>query len=292
MSKQKRHLGNQPRVSSYSYYKSPSANTGNSSRTERSGVVLRSIRLIRSKVSFLRLIIALALLIIIIFLLSAENDPIIRFSTSEVNARDTSVYRSEIKQIISRSVFNRSKLLFDYRSVEDDIKLRFPEIESLNISFDIVGRKPVVRIQIQEPAYLYQASNLTWVIDTRGIALGQKSDLKESYIASLYTIIDEGTTEGETGKALISSQQVEYLNVVVDLLEKKQITVENIYIPLNPKQIDLTIKAENWRYKLSTEEQATNQAGTLIAARETLLVNGNTPTEYVDIRSGEKVYWK
>lgn len=225
-------------------------------------------------------------------MLSAETDPIIRFSSSEVNARDTSLYRSESQKIIGGSIFNRSKILFDYQSVEEDIKARFPEVESLRISFDLIGRKPVIQLQMQEPAYLYQANGATWVIDTRGIALGLRSDLKDAYAASLHTIVDEGSSSGEIGKTLMSSQQVNFLSTVISLLEKQQVVISGIYVPQNPKQLDLVVAGGEWRYKLSTVEQATSQAGTLIAARATLAANGNTPTEYVDLRSGEKVYWK
>lgn len=290
MSREKRKLVT-PKLSTYSYYKSQ-VNTESRSKTSRSGTLVRVIRSIRSRLSFFRLIIFFGILAVIGYMLSAETDPIIRFSSSEVNARDTSLYRSESQKIIGGSIFNRSKILFDYQSVEEDIKVRFPEVESLRISFDLIGRKPVIQLQMQEPAYLYQANGATWVIDTRGIALGLRSDLKDAYAASLHTIVDEGSSSGEIGKTLMSSQQVNFLSTVISLLEKQQVVISGIYVPQNPKQLDLVVAGGEWRYKLSTVEQATSQAGTLIAARTTLAANGNTPTEYVDLRSGEKVYWK
>ncbi len=290
MSREKRKLVT-PKLSTYSYYKSQ-VNTESRSKTSRSGTLIRVIRSIRSRLSFFRLIIFFCILAVIGYMLSAETDPIIRFSSSEVNARDTSLYRSESQKIIGGSIFNRSKILFDYQSVEEDIKARFPEVESLRISFDLIGRKPVIQLQMQEPAYLYQANGATWVIDTRGIALGLRSDLKDAYAASLHTIVDEGSSSGEIGKTLMSSQQVNFLSTVISLLEKQQVVISGIYVPQNPKQLDLVVAGGEWRYKLSTVEQATSQAGTLIAARATLAANGNTPTEYVDLRSGEKVYWK
>lgn len=292
MLKKSRKNGGQTRLSTYSYYKSPINNGDKRINNARSGVLLRTYRFLRHKLSFFRLVVFLGVIAVFIFLLSAETDPIIRFASNEVNARDTSLYRSEAQKLIKKSIFNRSKLLFDYQGVEADIRTRFPEVESVKISFDIVGRKPVIQLQMQEPAYLYQTKGLTWVIDTRGIALGQRSDLKTSYTEALHTIIDEGQSDGDVGKALMSTQQVDFLSSVIKLLEKQQRVISEIFIPLNPKQIDITVVGDSWRYKLSTVEQATNQAGTLLAARATLRANGNTPTEYVDIRSGEKVYWK
>jgi hypothetical protein len=169
---------------------------------------------------------------------------------------------------------------------------RFPEIASLKVSFDLIGRKPVLQLQIQKPAYLYQTGSSIWVIDNRGIALGLSGDLKDSYAASLRTVVDEGFSNGEIGKALMSSQQINFLSTVIGLLEKQQVVINNIYMPQNPKQIDLVVAGNGWRYKLSTVEQATAQAGALIAARATLAANGYVPSEYVDLRSGEKVYWK
>lgn len=281
-----------PKINPYSYYKSSVTDQNKNRKTIKKNTPGRLLWRVVHGTSLTRILIVLIGIGLGLYLMSASTDPIVRFSTSDVIARDASTYRSQIHNIIQKSIFNRSKLLFDYRGVESSIKEQFPEIGSAQISFDLVGRRPVVKIQILKPAYIFQTNGLFWVIDTRGVSIGLQSELNEAYTSSLQTVIDEVGTNAVVGTALMSAKQTNFLTSIILLLEKQLVIVEEVYIPPNPKEIDIRVASDIWRYKLSIDEPPAEQAGTLLASRATLKLNNDIPSEYVDLRTSEKVFWK
>lgn len=279
------------KLNTYSYYRTSNTSRGNPKDPAKQGVS-RLLRAVRPHFSVFRVLVVATGVLFAFLLLSADTTPIIRFTSSGVNARDTDLYRSGSKDVIESSIFNRTKLTFDYRGVEEALKVKFPEIESFSISFDVIGRKPVVRMSIHKPTYLFSSNGTSWAIDDRGVAIGRQEDLKDSFTSPLLTITDELGTKADIGDTLISPSQVSFLTKLVALLSKQQAIVEAIYVPLGPKQLDIILRDESWRYKLNSEGDPTLQAGTILAARATLTANRATPSEYVDIRVPEKVYWK
>lgn len=278
------------KLNTYFYYKtskSPSRGRALGSRG-----LLHFAKALAPRISIFRLLTIVFGLVIVGFILSVDTKPIIRFTSSGVNARDTDLYRNESQAIIKQSIFNRSKLTFDYRDVEEELKSSFPEIENIRVSFDIIGRRPVIQMNMHKPTYLFQTSSISWAIDNRGVAIGRADDLKESFTGSLATIADELGADVEIGDTLISSSEIAFLTSVIELLSKQGAIVEAIYIPLSPKQIDIVLRDEGWRYKLNSEGESTFQAGTVLASRATLKANGDIPMEYIDLRVAEKVYWK
>lgn len=291
----RKRTGKTARINTYSYYKGsnkPDINKKN--RKEVTGKTKRMVGSITRRLSYFRISVVLACLALGLYLMSASTSPIIRFSIIGVNARETSIYKSEIQKVLERSIFNRSKLLFDYRGVENSIIEEFPEIESVQISFDLIGRRPVIKLVTLRPAYIFQSNGLSWVIDKRGVAIGLQSELRESFTDSLKNITDEvGSSNAiNIGEALMSPGQVDFISSVIELLEKQLVVVTNVYLTDSPKELDIQLATDSWLYKLNIDEDPSGQAGTVIAVRTTLKADGDTPQEYVDLRAGEKVYWK
>lgn len=283
---------NSPRASRYSYYKSSKTDLNRKTPARNTNKATRFLRYMIQRMSIFRILVVLTGLTLSLYLMNASTDPIVRFSLSSASARETSVYRQQIQYILKGSLFNHSKLLFDYRGVEESIKQEFPEIEAVEISFDLVGRRPVIKLFMLKPAYIFQTNGLAWVIDQRGIAIGLQSELRGSFTLSLQTITDEVGSSAAIGTVLMSSKQTNFLRSVIELLEKQQVVVTDVFVPGSPKELDLKIASDSWRYKLNIEEKPSTQAGTLLAAQATLILNGDVPVEYVDIRTSEKVYWR
>ncbi len=276
----------------YSYYgstkKSPSKRSrGSKNRLARFWRTLRSISLVR---------IALVLVgvVAIATVLSVNANPIVRFEEGVLPLHAAEVYRTTTSKVIKSSIFNRSKLTFDYSGVENKLKSEMPEITDVSISFDLVGRSPVVSLSLQPPTYRVKSAGKIWVIDNRGVVIAPESTTDRD-LSPLPLITDEiglVLSDESIGKSLLSPGEVEFLGQVMASLKSVNITPDYVYIPATLREIDIQLSGESWRYKLNTSEQGRDQAGALLAARETLSKSGQTPTEYVDLRAGEKVFWR
>ena len=127
----------------------------------------------------------------------------------------------------------------------------------------------------------------------RGIAIARESEGRLSITSkALPLVTDNIGIGGEAGKALLSATDVAYITSLTSIISLKQLSAANLTIPLVPKEIDVQLEGEGYRTKFNLDEDVRQQAGTWLASRETLAAKGELPAEYLDIRAGEKVFWK
>ncbi len=241
----------------------------------------------------LRIIIVLCILGMIGYLIYSSRTPIIRISDTSRPTQEVAVYRNSIEEILNGSPLYVTKLSFDYNGLSEQLRKRHPEISSVNSSFGLIGDQPVISLSFYEPAFLATSNERQWIIDSRGVAVTELStdQLKARYSTLVNINDDIGLIDGP-GDALISSGDAEYIKALIDQLEGKGYVVKSITVPSSPRELDIVLDRESFRIRFSLDQQAEEQAGAAIAAMATLKKSGQTIQEYLDVRPGEKVYWK
>jgi hypothetical protein len=227
------------------------------------------------------------------YLIYSSRTPIIRISDSSRPAQEVSVYRGSIEEILNNSPLYMTKLSFDYNGLSKQLRERHPEISSVTSSFGLIGDQPVISLSFYEPAFLATSNGQQWIIDSRGVAITELStdQLKARY-SSLININDDIGLIRAPGDTLISGADAKYIESIKYQLEGKGYVVKSITIPSSPRELDVVLDGENYRIRFSLDQQSEEQAGAAIAAIATLKKSGQTIQEYLDVRPGEKVYWK
>lgn len=274
----------------YSYYGNSRSSNVEEERGSPANPFGRFIRGLR-RISFSRALVVLAVVIVLGILLSANTSPIIRLSHEDTTARSADAYRDETERILKSSVLNRTKVTFDYTGVEEELKKSFPEVEDARVTFDVFGRRPVVQLALYSPSFRVDSNGAVWVVDSRGVSIGKQEDMGKD-LTTLPLVKDEIGLAKEPGTSLMSPGEVTFLASVLDILAEKSLSVSGIFIPRTPKELDIQLAGEGFRYRLNTDEKAGEQAGALLAARDTLSGRSEVPVEYVDLRPGEKIFWK
>lgn len=240
-----------------------------------------------------RWLVVVILLVIIGVIMSVDTSPIIRLDADARPFRGVSSYRDGADGIIRRSLGNRFKPTFDYKQVQADIKAAYPEVEQASVSLDIFGRKPVVRLRLHQPSFIVVSKGEEWVVDDRGVAIARRSDPNvNAGTAVLPNVIDQLNIGGEVGKPLLTPNEANFIATIVAYLEADKLSYQTIVLPPVAGEVDIQLTGDAYRVKLNSEEAPAGQYGTWKSARETLAAKGAIPAEYIDVRAGEKVFWK
>lgn len=235
-----------------------------------------------------RWIVVLAVVLGIGWLLSASTNPIVRIGENEVIIKNQSDYEETAKQFIKSTPLNRSKLTFDYLGFELKMKDKYTEISTVETSFALVGNRPVVRLKFHEPIIIVESLGKRWLVDKRGVALSEVST-KDS---TMPLLTDEIGLANEVGDYLLSSGDVEFILFLHKTAKEKGIGIEKYTTPLILKQLNVQVAGEGYYTKFNLSENKREQVGAWLVARDQLNKLGQTPSEYLDVRASEKVFWK
>ncbi len=239
------------------------------------------------------LIIVFIAMVGLFYMLTVDNN--VRITTKASDSlflRDKNTYQSSAEQFIASSPINRLKLTFDSRGLINKMKKQFPEVSAVSVSFPIITRKPTVVLQTTKPGFILNSGQNSYVIGVNGVALLDVRDVDHISKLGLRTVRDESNVALEVGKPALPQEQALFISNVVEQLEKQGYEVESLTIPKSPYDLHVKLVGRKYYIKFNVLEDPKQQAGAFIALMQTLESQQKTPNEYVDVRVGERVFYK
>lgn len=215
-----------------------------------------------------------------------------------INDENNTTFRNEQSYVdaanayIGASIINRSKFLFDSNGLEAEMKRQFPEIAVASASAPLIGRRPVLELQTTRPALLLASESSTVLVGNNGLALANLSDVQDKNRINVPTVEDQTGLKIEIGKAALPQEQAVFISTVVEQLEKQSIQVDRLTIPTSPYDLHVRIKGEKYFIKFNILEDPKQQAGSFITLKRSLDSQNKKPNEYIDVRAGERVFYK
>lgn len=206
--------------------------------------------------------------------------------------RDPVVYQEAATQYANSSIVNHSKLLFDSQGLTNELKEQFPEIAAATVTVPIITRRPIVRIQTTKPGFILVSGQEAYLIGANGIALLNMRDAQNVADLGLRSVNDESGIDIQPGKAALPQEQALFISAVIEQLEKQGLQIESLTIPTSPYDLHIRIKDTPYFVKFNILEDPKQQAGSLIALKKKLDADKVTPKEYIDVRVGERVFYK
>jgi len=211
---------------------------------------------------------------------------------SNASIRSESIYQEAAEQFIKRSVVNRSKLTLDTSGLEESLLMQFPELAAVSATVPIMGRRPVVRIQATQPALILKSAEKSVLIGNNGIALLETKDVKNISSLNLRVINDQSGISVELGKAALPQEQASFISIMIEQLEKQDIGIQSATIPASPYDLHVKIQGKPYFVKFNIRDDPKQQSGAYIALKKDLEARGITVKEYVDVRAGERIFYK
>lgn len=206
--------------------------------------------------------------------------------------REQQVYEAEANDILNSSIWNKNKLTINTVKFEAEMKNRFPELSRAALSLPLLGQRPVVELISEKPVLFLASSNGVYVIDNKGKVNARVNEIKGAGDLNLPTIRDEANIKVEPGKGALSSQDVTFITTVIKQFDHNKTGINSLILP--PLASELRIKPEGLNYyvKFSLLTDPRIASGQYFALKKKLESEGISPSEYVDARVEEKVYYK
>lgn len=188
------------------------------------------------------------------------------------------------------SLKDHTKLTFDEAGVISAMQRQFPEITDANVELPLFGQRPVLRLRIAVPQFIFNSQAKSFVLASNGLII--ETAVQKPSFKNLPTIIDQSGFTAEPGKAVLSEQQVTFINNVVTQLKNARVPLLSFTLPAKAQEIDLRTKDKPYYVKFYLGGDALVQAGQLLAARHQFSINHKDPGQYLDVRIAGKIFYK
>jgi hypothetical protein len=241
-------------------------------------------------------ILALAVIVICFgYAISLSSDPkIAPISNSSNNAllHSQKAYHDAAEQILGSSLLNSTKITIDTDHFNDAMKQRFPELSEASITLPLMGRRPIVELAVVQPTLILTNQHGTYVLDSNGRAILSLSSTKSVSNLQLPVVTDQTNLPVSPGKGALTNQDVSFITGFVTELKSKQLQVSSLVLPPVANQLLVHVTGLNYYIKCSLIADPRISAGEFLALKQQLDTAHTPPSEYMDVRLEEKVYYK
>jgi len=205
---------------------------------------------------------------------------------------DTEVYADAADELLRSHIRNRTKFTVQTPDVEQALLDRFPELQDAVLRLPVLGRTPTLVLEIRQPALLLSAANKTYVLDKNGIATREAKDLGAATKEGLPSVQDQSGLSVKLGQQVLTRETVQFVLDAVYLLREQSLTVESLTLPVSINELDIRLSGLPYFIKTDTSTDIRQQIGGFVATKEFLAEQGIVPSEYIDVRVEEKVFYK
>jgi hypothetical protein len=280
----------------YSYYTASRRQIDQFERTNQqtrqqsnNTTVVKSFRSNLSKVLIYGLVI-----IMLLMLFGLSNKP--SLSIGGTKYQDIKTYTTDVANILKQDKRNMFKPSLQADYIKQEIIKKFPEASKVEVYAPLIGMRPIIKITTNLPlAVLIQPNANSLIIDQTGRAVAEvnnsildstKLSVIENQTGLDYSINDQIFSPNEISALLTLHQQIQ--------LEGDNL-IANYIMPSVPREIRLKRAGYFVKFGLDDSSGAGTdlQYGSLKSIEKSIQEQGTTPpSEYIDVRLGDKVYIK
>ncbi|HUD05576.1 MAG TPA: hypothetical protein VMR18_01480 [Candidatus Saccharimonadales bacterium] len=246
----------------------------------------------------------LAILVIIFCagyeLLLSNNPKVVILSnglnSSVVFTGSSKVYQQYAEKLFGKSLYDRNKLTVNTAQIASDMQKQFPAVANVSITLPLLGNQPTIYIEPDSPVIILQnESSGTFAIDSNGKAIDKISNLTSVQNLGLPLVVDQTNIAISPGEEALPTGDVNFIELVIEQLKANSIPISSLVLPSQSRELDVYPGggvAYFVRFNLDDGADAKQQIGTFLAARQYLITNKITPSQYIDARVLGRVYYK
>ncbi len=198
-------------------------------------------------------------------------------------------YQRVIDKYIS-ATRDRTKLTFDSQSIVSALKKDFPEIASAEVELPIIGRNPVIRLDVSSPAAIVETGKGKFVMSSSGVLIDEIHQLLP--INDLPILKNSTGADLGNGSIVLSPSQVDFLRVISAQCKKTGVGIKYFKLPAIARELDLYINGKPYYVKLDLGRDPLEQIGSYIATSKHLDSHKLKAQQYIDVRVAGKVYYR
>ena len=229
------------------------------------------------------------------YLLWIDANPKISILSDSEDAtllQSSNVYQDAVKSMLIKSIFNKTKLTINTDKLARELKNKYPEIAEVAINIPIAGHRLLFEIEPAKKAVILDTiKSGSFVIDDNGRAVVLTSDVADIKVLNIPKVIDETGLEIKVGQSVMKKEDVMF---TLSLNRQIQSTNRQIRIIKMSKfnELHVYLADKNYYIKFNLNSDVALQIGAFLAVEGKLSQEGVTPSEYIDVRVGGKVFYK
>lgn len=200
------------------------------------------------------------------------------------------VYENLASDILHDDILSFSKITFNSNAFANKLKEKSPEIQDVSVRIPLIGRKLVVGLGFVRPAYIFSVNNKEYVVGTNGVIVAEARRVDPSSIATLRKIEDRAPLKAGVGTPVLLGSDVAFIDTITQELTNKQVTIDKMVLPQGAGELHVYVTNPNHFIKFSITGDAKQQVGSYFAVMKNL--GDAKPSEYVDVRVGERIFVK
>lgn len=243
------------------------------------------------RVTIISVLLLLAGCLIYISTLSSEARVAVNTDNKSKLLHSKQEYQAALTEILEQSILNKSKLTIDTSKVGQQLKKQFPEVNKVNILLPLAGRRPTVDINTDEVKLIVVSGNEAYGVGKSGKLLIRVKD-KPGISQGLPKVIDDANLDSKLGQNILTSQDVAYILNVIEQLEANNIAIESITLPQRAAEMYIKPKGEKYIIKFSFLTDYRIAVGQYLSLKKKLATENISPSEYIDSRVEERIYYK
>lgn len=216
-------------------------------------------------------------------------------NTGNYFTRSQATYQQAASRVLASSLWNRNKITVNTASVASQLMRQFPELSSASVTLPLIGHRPIVYVQISQPAFIFNASNGSYVLDASGKALALSANVATAKL-HLPEVTDQTGLRARLGSGVLTSADTTFIRTVLAELAARQVAVGAVDLPAGAAdELDIHLSNQNYYVKFNMHAgsgDAREQAGAFLATQARLKSENITPSRYIDVRVDGRAYYQ
>lgn len=243
-------------------------------------------------------VLAVVILIVVISNLMLSSSPrIISVSTSsnQYFLHSLSDYQAAASVILKQSIWNGNKITINTAAVSQKVRQEFPELANVSVALPLVGHRPLIYVEPNQPALILNAASGSYVLDTNGLALLATTQLPTNAKLTLPIVTDQSGLKLSPGRQALTGDDVAFIRQIVQQLQARSIATTSLTLPPTASELDVYLAGQPYYAKFNMHasvKDARQQAGTFIAVQHKLASEAITPGKYIDVRVDGRAYYQ
>jgi hypothetical protein len=205
--------------------------------------------------------------------------------------RPTTTYETAGQTILQQSLLSHTKLTVNSKKISEEIEQRFPELQEVTVALPLVGHRPVIHAVAEQPALIITSPKGGYVLGMNGVVLAKASHVRVGDF-NLPTVEDESGLEIEVGKGALSSSDVIFITTLIKQFDAQHLPISSLKLPALASELRVQATGIPYYIKFSLLSDPRLAAGQYFALKKRLDAEKVTPSEYVDSRVEERIYYK
>lgn len=204
--------------------------------------------------------------------------------------KEAQVYQRASAELLGATLLNRSKLTFNGKEFQQAFLQKFPEAANVQVTLPILGNQPKVRIDPSPGALtLIDNTGASFIVNERGLVIAKNASRGDQTMA---VVNDTSGIKAQLGKQILPSDNVAFILRVRSQLAAKNIQVVSFTLPPATHQLQAKIHDKPYYVTFTFTNNVDQQIGAYLAVQRKLNETKVTPSQYIDVRIGERVFYK